>query len=147
MSQPISDSGDARKSEFQKIVDGFLLPSGLPFSDVLSSQRIKRVFRRHGGVFGENRIFNLVVIIDLYSRKVVGWSMSEEMTTDVFLSALQMALGRRGDVSGLVHHSDRGSQYCSHAFQNALHREGIACSKVAKGTAGTTQLQRVSLRP
>ena len=75
----------------------------------------------------------LVVIIDLYSRKVVGWSMSEEMTTDVFLSALQMALGRSGDVSGLVHHSDRGSQYCSHAFQDALRREGIACSMSRKG--------------
>lgn len=75
----------------------------------------------------------LVVIIDLYSRKVVGWSMSEDMTTEVFLSALQMALGRRGDVSGLVHHSDRGSQYCSHAFQNALRREGIECSMSRKG--------------
>lgn len=75
----------------------------------------------------------LVAIIDLYSRKVVGWSMSEQMTTDVFLSALEMALGRRGDVSGLVHHSDRGSQYCSHAFQSALKRHGIACSMSRHG--------------
>jgi transposase InsO family protein len=44
-----------------------------------------------------------------------------------------MALGRRGDVSGLVHHSDRGSQYCSHAFQSALKRHGIACSMSRKG--------------
>lgn len=75
----------------------------------------------------------LVAIIDLYSRKVVGWSMDVEMTTDVFLSALEMALGRRGDVSGLTHHSDRGSQYCSHAFQSALRRNGIACSMSRKG--------------
>ena len=75
----------------------------------------------------------LVVMIDLYSRRVVGWSMSAAMTTDVFLSALQMALGRRGDVMGLVHHSDQGSQYCSHAFQEALHREGIECSMSRKG--------------
>ena len=75
----------------------------------------------------------LVAIIDLYSRKVVGWSMSESMTTDVFLSALEMALGRRGDISGLVHHSDRGSQYCSAAFRSALCREGIECSMSRKG--------------
>ena len=75
----------------------------------------------------------LVVIIDLHSRKVVGWSMDVEMTTDVFLSALEMALGRRGDVSGLIHHSDRGSQYCSHAFQSALRRNGIDCSMSRKG--------------
>ena len=75
----------------------------------------------------------LVVIIDLYSRKVVGWSMDVEMTTDVFLSALQMALGRRGEVSGLTHHSDRGSQYCSHAFQLALRRNRIDCSMSRKG--------------
>ena len=75
----------------------------------------------------------LVVIIDLHSRKVVGWSMDTEMTTDVFLSALEMALGRRGDVSGLIHHSDRGSQYCSHAFQSALRRNGIDCSMSRKG--------------
>ena len=75
----------------------------------------------------------LVAIIDLYSRKVVGWSMGLEMTTDVFLSALEMALGRRGDVSGLTHHSDRGSQYCSHAFQSALRRNRIDCSMSRKG--------------
>ena len=55
------------------------------------------------------------------------------MTTDVFLSALEMALIRRGDVSGLTHHSDRGSQYCSSAFQTALRRHGISCSMSRKG--------------
>lgn len=75
----------------------------------------------------------LVVIIDLHSRKVVGWSMSQNMTTDVFLAALAMALGRRGNVEGLVHHSDRGGQYCSHAFQSALQREQITCSMSRKG--------------
>ena len=75
----------------------------------------------------------LVVIIDLYSRKVVGWSMNTGMTTDVFPSALEMALGRRGDVAGLTHHSDRGSQYCSASFQLALRREGIDCSMSRKG--------------
>jgi len=77
--------------------------------------------------------FYLVAIIDLYSRKVVGWSMDIGMTTDVFLSALEMALGRTGDVNNLTHHSDRGSQYCSHAFRSALQRHGIACSMSRKG--------------
>jgi putative transposase len=63
--------------------------------------------------------FSLVVIIDLYSRKVVGWSMDAGMTTDVFLSALEMALGRTGDVNSLTHHSDRGRQYCSPRY-NAM---------------------------
>ena len=63
--------------------------------------------------------FSLVVIIDLYSRKVVGWSMDAGMTTDVFLSALEMALGRTGDVISLTHHSDRGRQYCSPRY-NAM---------------------------
>ena len=75
----------------------------------------------------------LVAIIDLYSRRVVGWSMAAEMTTDVFLSALEMALGMRGDVNGLIHHSDRGSQYCSSAFQAALKRHRIECSMSRKG--------------
>ncbi len=75
----------------------------------------------------------LVVIIDLYSRKVVGWSMSLTMTTDVFLTALKMALSCRSDVKDLVHHSDRGSQYCSHDFRSALHRNQIQCSMSRKG--------------
>ena len=75
----------------------------------------------------------LVAILDLHSRKVVGWSMSTSMTTDVFLSALEMALGGRGEVSGLIHHSDRGSQYCSEAFQTALRRHGIRCSMSRTG--------------
>jgi len=75
----------------------------------------------------------LVVIIDLHSRKVVGWSMDVEMTTEVFLSALEMALGRRGKVKDLIHHSDRGSQYCSHAFQLELKKNRIDCSMSRKG--------------
>ena len=75
----------------------------------------------------------LVAIIDLHSRKVVGWSMDVTMSTDVFLSALEMAIGRRGNVDGLLHHSDRGSQYCSQAFRSALRRNGIDCSMSRKG--------------
>jgi len=75
----------------------------------------------------------LVCMIDVYSRRVVGWSMSHEMTTDVFLSGLQMALGRLCVNGDFLLHSDRGSQYCSAAFQAALARHEIRCSMSRKG--------------
>jgi putative transposase len=75
----------------------------------------------------------LVCMIDVFSRRVIGWSMSHEMTTDVFLSALEMALGRLGVKDNLLLHSDRGSQYCSAAFQAALSRHEIRCSMSRKG--------------
>ena len=75
----------------------------------------------------------LVCMIDVYSRRVIGWSMSHEMTTDVFLSALEMALGRLGVKEKFLFHSDRGSQYCSAAFQAALARHEIRCSMSRKG--------------
>jgi transposase InsO family protein len=75
----------------------------------------------------------LVCVIDVFSRRVVGWSMSHEMTTEVFLSALNMSLGRLGVTDNLMFHSDRGSQYCSAAFQSALTRHEIRCSMSRKG--------------
>ena len=75
----------------------------------------------------------LVCMIDVFSRRVIGWSMSHEMTTDVFLSALEMAVGRLGVKDNLLLHSDRGSQYCSSAFQAALARHEIRCSMSRKG--------------
>lgn len=75
----------------------------------------------------------LVCVLDLHSRKVVGWSMSERMTKDLVLAALEMALLRRRPESGLLHHSDRGSQYASEAFQRRLREENITCSMSRKG--------------
>jgi putative transposase len=71
----------------------------------------------------------LAVIIDLFSRRVVGWSMAEHMRTDLILTALEAALGQRiPSASGLVFHSDRGSQYASSDYQSALQNAGITCS-------------------
>jgi len=71
----------------------------------------------------------LAVIIDLFSRRVVGWSMAEHMRTDLILTALKAALGQRiPSISGLVFHSDRGSQYASSDYQSALQNAGITCS-------------------
>jgi len=71
----------------------------------------------------------LAVIIDLFSRKVVGWSMADHMRTELVLKALDAALGQRiPSQSGLVFHSDRGSQYASKDYRNALQNAGITCS-------------------
>lgn len=71
----------------------------------------------------------LAVIIDLFSRRVVGWSMADHMRTELVLSALEAALGSRApDETGLLFHSDRGSQYASGDYRKALEAAGITCS-------------------
>ena len=75
----------------------------------------------------------LCVVIDLYSRKVVGWSMSSRMKTDLVLQALMMGLMRRNPPAGLIFHSDRGSQYCSHAIRKLLKKQGIRQSMSRRG--------------
>lgn len=81
---------------------------------------------------GEGWLY-LAVLIDLYSRKVVGWAMSERMTADLVGDALKMALWRRKMPKGVVVHSDRGSQYCSTLYQSLLTRHHLRCSMSAKG--------------
>jgi len=75
----------------------------------------------------------LAVVIDLFSRRIVGWAMKPHLRTELALEALRMALGRRVPDDGLVHHSDRGVQYAAHAYQNVLHQHGIVCSMSRKG--------------
>ena len=77
----------------------------------------------------------LACVLDAYSRRIVGWSMSERITKGLVLEALKMALGRRRPdcEAGLLHHSDRGSQYASEAFQELLRDENITCSMSRKG--------------
>jgi putative transposase len=76
----------------------------------------------------------LAVIIDLFSRKVVGWSMADNMRTELVLTALNAALGQRKPAeSGLLFHSDRGSQYASQDYQNALLQANIDCSMSRRG--------------
>ena len=69
----------------------------------------------------------VAVVIDLFSRRVVGWSMSAEMTAQLVTDALVMAIWRRGKPDALLHHSDRGSQYTSEQFQKLLSDHGIVC--------------------
>lgn len=76
----------------------------------------------------------LAVIIDLFSRRVVGWSMAEHMRTELVLDALHAALGSRmPSEQGLVFHSDRGSQYAADAYRDALVSAGITCSMSRRG--------------
>ena len=75
----------------------------------------------------------LAVILDLFSRAVVGWALSARITRDLPLQALTMALGRRHPPQGLLHHSDRGSQYASADYRRALQGHGIVCSMSRRG--------------
>lgn len=75
----------------------------------------------------------LAVLLDLYSRKVVGWAMSSHVDTEVVSHALEMAVGRRQPAPGLLHHTDRGSQYASHAYRDQLRYNGMTCSMSEKG--------------
>lgn len=75
----------------------------------------------------------LAAVLDLHSRKVVGWAMSSRIDAALVQEALRMALGRRGPAPGLIHHSDRGSQYACGAYQEILAAYGIRCSMSRKG--------------
>jgi transposase InsO family protein len=75
----------------------------------------------------------LAVVIDLYARKVVGWSMGSRMTTRLVTDALMMAIWQRRPKAGLVVHSDRGSQYASKAYRQLLNAHGFVGSMSRKG--------------
>jgi transposase InsO family protein len=75
----------------------------------------------------------LVVILDLFSRRVVGWALHDRITRQLAVDALRMALGHRKPSPGLVHHSDRGSQYASADYQAVLAAHGVVCSMSRRG--------------
>jgi putative transposase len=87
---------------------------------------ITYVWTREGWVY-------LAVIIDLFSRRVVGWAISNRMKQDLALRALNMAIAIRRPPSGCIHHTDRGSQYCAHDYQKMLRRHGFKVSMSGKG--------------
>lgn len=99
----------------------------------------------------------LAVVIDLYSRRVVGWSTADHLETSLCMEALSMALEHRTDVEGMVHHSDRGVQYASDRYQDALKTRGIDCSMsrradcwdnaVAESFFGTLKNELIYRRP
>ena len=75
----------------------------------------------------------LAVILDLYSRRVIGWAVSSRMKRDLAIRALDMAVALRQPPEGCIHHTDRGSQYCSHDYQKRLLKNGFKVSMSGKG--------------
>ena len=75
----------------------------------------------------------VAVVIDLFSRRVIGWSMSSSMTAQLVTDALVMAIWRRGRPGAVLHHSDQGSQYTSEQFQRLMADHGITCSMSRSG--------------
>ena len=75
----------------------------------------------------------VAIVLDLYSRRIVGWSMKDDMTTQLVTDALIMAIWRRGRPKTVLHHSDQGSQYTSETFQRLMADNGINCSMSRSG--------------
>ena len=75
----------------------------------------------------------VAAVVDLFSRRVVGWAMKAEMTAQLVTDALIMAIWRRGKPDSLLHHSDQGSQYTSEQFQRLMADHGITCSMSRSG--------------
>ena len=72
-------------------------------------------------------------LLDLHSRRVIGWAISNRMKKDLAIRALNMAIALRSPPKGCIHHTDRGSQYCSHDYQKILRKHGLKASMSGKG--------------
>jgi transposase InsO family protein len=101
---------------------------------------IQRIHAHHRGRYGAPRILAtgegwlyLAVILDLFTRKVVGWAMRDHMRAELTIAALTMAIQRRRPGPGLIHHSDRGSQYAAGDYRDALQAVAIIQSMSRKG--------------
>ena len=86
----------------------------------------------------------LAIVLDLYSRKVVGWSLKERLTCDLVCEALQMAVQTRRCTTATLCHFDRGSQYASELFQRLLKRNGFICSMSRKGNCWDNGVPRIT---
>jgi transposase InsO family protein len=75
----------------------------------------------------------LAVVMDLFSRSIVGWAMRSDLSQALVLSALQMAIANRQPTAGLLHHSDRGSQYCAHVYRQLQTDHKMVTSMSRKG--------------
>ena len=98
----------------------------VPQTDQVYAADVTYIWTQEGWLY-------LEVVIDLCSRQIVGWSMSSRMKAQLVCDALQMAIWRRRPDAGLIHHSDRGSQYASQVFRQLLKKHGIKGSMSRKG--------------
>lgn len=112
---------------------------GLPFADNLLDQQFNPSQENTAWVADITYIWTvsgwlyLAAVMDLYSRKIVGYTLSHRMTADLVCTALQLAISTRQPPAGLIMHTDRGSQYCSTQYQDLLKQHNIRCSMSAKG--------------
>ena len=97
-------------------------------------------------VIGSSGTLYLAVILDLFSRFVVGWALSAINDRHVTIKALAMALKRRCPDAGLLHHSDQGCTYASEDYQAVLEANGLTCSMSRRGNCSTTPSWRASSR-
>jgi transposase InsO family protein len=81
----------------------------------------------------ETEFIYLAVVLDAFSRRVIGWALGRSLEASLAVQALKMALGRRGSVTGLTHHSDRGVQYASKEYTDLLKEHGVQISMSRKG--------------
>lgn len=84
-------------------------------------------------IYGLQKAGYIAAVLDLFSRRVVGWAIDNHMRSELIEGALQMALGRRNPSPNLMHHSDRGVQYACANYQGLLKRAGISVSMSRKG--------------
>ena len=87
---------------------------------------ISYVWTREGWLY-------LAVILDLHSRRIIGWAVSTRMKRDLAIRTLNMAIAFRAPPKGCIHHTDRGAQYCSHDYQKILRQHGFSVSMSGKG--------------
>ena len=85
------------------------------------------------GVWTNQGWFSVAAVLDIFSRKVIGWAMAARRKDDLVIAALRLALGQRRPQAGLLHHSDRGSQYTSRDYQGLLRDWGIEVSMSRQG--------------
>ena len=125
-----------KKRKFRKTTDSdhpYVTAANLLQRDFSSSEPDRRWSTDITYVWTMQGWLYLAVVMDLFSRRIVGWSMRKTLARQLVLSALQMALYGRNPGPGLIHHSDRGSQYASDDYQKELRRRKITCSMSRKG--------------
>src|SRR6187397_161460 len=89
----------------------------------------------------------LAAVLDLYTRRVVGWAMADHLRHELTLAALDMAIVRQRPAPGLVHHADRGVQYAAHAYRTRLRHHSMVCSMSRKGDCWDNALASRALQP
>lgn len=94
--------------------------------DAVWSTDITYIWTKEGWLY-------LAIVLDLFSRRIIGWSMASTLERRLVITALRMAIMTRNPVEGLIHHSDRGSQYASYDYQRILEQKGIIGSMSRRG--------------